>query len=187
MLLRSVCKTIIAKNNKQVLLRRLDSNDFEKLALYLEELSTTTKTRFGPHSFNLEGINRFYRNENKYMGYIATDTETNDIVAYSIIKYGCLQHDVFRLQSYGLIVDDSTDFSFAPSVADAWQNFGIGQALLHFIITDIKWLGVKRMLLWGGVQADNTNAIHYYEKNNFKKLGIFKYKGYNYDMALNIE
>lgn len=186
MLLRSVCNTIVTKNNKQVLLRRMAATDIDKLTFYLQQLSKVTKKRFGPHAFDKDSIHSFYDNGKRYVGYIAMDAETNMVVAYAIIKHGCLKHDMNRFQSYGLELNDATDFSFAPSVADEWQGYGIGQALFNFILSDIKIYGVKRILLWGGVQADNKIALHYYEKNNFKKLGSFEYNGYNYDMAFEI-
>jgi ribosomal protein S18 acetylase RimI-like enzyme len=90
------------------------------------------------------------------------------------------------LQSYGINPDSNTDCTFAPSVADEWQGIGIGNALFQFILTEIKELGIKRIILWGGVQADNDRAKNYYNKNGFKTLGQFEYNGLNYDMILNI-
>jgi diamine N-acetyltransferase len=173
------------KNNRQVILRKLNPGDYDDLCVYLDKFSSETKKRFGPHPFDKNSVIEFYRND-LHTGYIAQDTETSAIVAYSIIKIGFLEHDAFRLQAYGLKLDGKTDATFAPSVADAWQSHGIGNALFSFIISDLKLLEIKRIILWGGVQSDNHKAVNYYRKNGFKTLGEFHYNGLNLDMALQI-
>lgn len=173
------------KNNKKVLLRKLSSSDFDKLFIYLENLSVETKKLFGPHSFDKHQINEFYK-DSSHLGYIAEDFETADFVAYSIIKIGYLEHDRIRLESYGLELNNKTDCTFAPSVADQWQSFGIGNALLQFILPDLKNMQIKRIILWGGVQISNDKAVSYYKRNMFEIKGQFYYNGENYDMACKV-
>jgi GNAT superfamily N-acetyltransferase len=177
---------IKAKNNKQVLVRRLNYDDFDKLVIYLNRLSPETVKRFGPHSFDKKAIINLYEHCDKHNGYIAQDVETSEIIAYSIIKIGSLEHDGSRLQSYGLKPDENTDCTFAPSVADHWQSQGVGKSLFNFMLLELKAKRFKRILLWGGVQSDNTRAVNYYIKNGFRKLGEFEYNGPNYDMVLEI-
>jgi diamine N-acetyltransferase len=177
---------IQTKNNKQVLLSTLGSNDLEGLLCYLDNLSGETRKRFGPHPFDKAAVIDFYKNPESHLGFVALDTAAGAIIAYAIIKTGYLQHDSDRLQSYGIELSSQTDCTFAPSVADAWQGLGIGNSLLHFIIAELKPQGFKRIILWGGVQADNTHAVHYYTKNGFSILGQFEYNGPNYDMVFDI-
>jgi diamine N-acetyltransferase len=120
------------------------------------------------------------------LGYVAVDAETGEIIAYSIIKRGYIENDGKRLQSYGITLNNKTDCTFAPSVADAWQTCGIGNALFHFILSDLKTMKIKRIILWGGVQADNTKALNYYKKNGFSIAGQFYHNGENYDMIVEI-
>ena len=47
---------IETKNNRQVLLRSLDSNDLDNLIVYLNTLSAETKKRFGPHEFDKQSV-----------------------------------------------------------------------------------------------------------------------------------
>ncbi len=177
---------IQTKNNHQVLLSGLGSNDLDGLLCYLGQLSTETKNRFGPHGFDRASVIDVYNNPAEHKGFAAFDTVSNTIIAYAIIKTGYLQHDSQRLQSYGISLSNLTDCTFAPSVADEWQGQGIGTHLLHFILHELKQNGFKRMILWGGVQADNTPAVNYYAKNGFSILGRFDYNGPNYDMILNL-
>ncbi|MFH9836413.1 hypothetical protein ACH4NC_34765 [Streptomyces sp. NPDC017201] len=38
---------------------------------------------------------------------------------------------------------------------------------------DHRLLARTRIILWGGVRADNPRAIRYYEKNGFQRVGRF--------------
>ena len=174
------------KNKKQLLLRKLGQSDQENLFRYLQNLSLNTKNRFGPHPFERDAIREFYANP-AHLGYIAVDTETSEIIAYSIIKKGFLEHDHSRLSSYGLVPDHLTDCTFAPSVADAWQGCGVGTLLFNLILDELRTTDVRRIILWGGVQAENENAIKFYEKHGFRTLGHFFHNGGNYDMALHLD
>lgn len=172
------------KNNLPYLFRRLDTSDFENLFSYTNLLSAETKKRFAPHAFDLQSIIDCFMENDSHLGYIALDLETNAIVAYAIIKTGYLEHDRSRLESYGLLLDQEQDSTYAPSVADKQQGHGLGSNLLQFIVTDLKTRNIKRIILWGGVQADNERAIKYYLKNGFTHLGQFENNGLNYDMIM---
>jgi len=178
---------IEVKNKSQVCLRRLHSNDHDHLFDYLQGLSDLTKSRFGPHGYDRQSIIDIYQHTAEYFGYIAEELLTKKIVAYSILKTGYLPHDRFRFESYGLLPDQQTDCTYAPSVADAWQSCGVGNALFHYILSDLKAKGFKRVLLWGGVQSNNEKAISFYLKNGFKRLGKFEYNGLNDDMMLDVK
>lgn len=178
---------IQAKNNSQILFRKLVPDDFDKLSDYLHQLSPDTINRFGPHSFDKNSFVDLFKLPAIFIGYIAQDTQTSEIIAYSIIKLGYLEHDSFRLQSYGLALNSKTDCTYAPSVADEWQSLGVGNSLFHFMLSELKSNGIKRIILWGGVQADNIKAVNFYNKNGFMTLGEFGYNGRNYDMILDIK
>jgi diamine N-acetyltransferase len=177
---------IKTKNSKPVYLRKLCASDFDSLITYLEQLSNDTKKRFGPHPFDRASVVDFYEQNNLHIGYIGIDMETSDIIAYCIIKMGYLEHDQDRLSSYGLSLQHQTDCTFAPSVADTWQGQGVGNHLFRLICADLISMGFKRMILWGGVQTSNEQALHYYSKLGFKNLGRFFYNGENDDMILNL-
>lgn len=168
-------------------MRKLTSDDIDKLTVYFQKLGPETLKRYGPHKFDKQALLELYQNSIIHTAYIAEDIETSDIVAYSVIKAGYLEHDSFRLQSYGLTLNHNTDCTFAPSVADEWQSRGIGNSLFHFILEALKANGIKRIILWGGVQSENQKAVNFYLKNGFRILGDFEYHGPNYDMILEID
>jgi GNAT superfamily N-acetyltransferase len=171
------------KDNKQITIRKFQLSDCGSLGHYYHGLSTDTKNRFGPHRFDIQSIVDIYNNPRNF-GFLAIDYQTDEIIAYSIVRTGFLEHDRHRLESYGLILEPETDAAFAPSVADEWQSFGIGNHMFHFILDDLKSKGIQRIILWGGVQCSNEKAVNYYKKNNFRILGEFWYNGANYDMIL---
>jgi ribosomal protein S18 acetylase RimI-like enzyme len=176
---------IVTKDNRQVVFRRLFLNDLDNLYKYLQSLSAETKKRFGPHEFDLQSLFKFYES-NLNLGYIAVASDTNDIIAYSIVKIGFLEHDRNRLESYGMLLDNQKDSTFASSVTDLWQGYGIGNHLFNYLLLDLITLKIERIILWGGVQMDNERALNYYKKIGFNTIGQFTYNGENYDMIYDI-
>lgn len=175
------------KNNKRIFLRPVQNTDFDNLLLYLNNLSAETKSRFGPHAFTKEAIEAVYGSGENFTGYAAIEECSGNMIAYAIVKKGFLRHDAERLEHYGMVLSDTTDCTFAPSVADEWQSLGVGKLLFSFILSDLKKAGVKRIILWGGVQSSNYKAVQYYTKNGFSILGEFEYNGLNLDMACGID
>lgn len=174
------------KTNKTIHIRKHQQEDLEHLATYLQNLSEDSKKRFGPHPFDLHAIVEFYQNPDLHQAYIAETADSQEIIAYAIIKWGVLEADRERYLSYGMELNHQTDCEFAPSVADAWQSCGIGNAMLQFILDELKKTDIQRMVLWGGVQADNEKAVNYYLKHGFQKKGQFTHNGENFDMVLEI-
>ena len=173
-------------HNRPVDVRQINETDLDNLVTYLNKLKPETVMRFGPHGFDKQSVSEIFKDTTHYKGYIAIDTATSDIVAYSVIKIGFLEHDSFRLQSYGITPDPLTDCTFAPSVADDWQSQGLGNIMFGFILNHLKSIAIERIILWGGVQSSNHRAVNYYLRHGFRKLGEFEYNGLNYDMILDI-
>ncbi|WP_337044208.1 GNAT family N-acetyltransferase [Emticicia sp. 17c] len=168
-------------------IRFLEAKDFDKLLAYLTCLSAETRSRFAPHTFDMPTIEQFYQPENNQSGFIIENLSEHTIVAYAIIKKGYVPKDKARLQKYGLSLFPLTDCTFAPSVADAWQGKGLGNTLFGYIRHQLQMQGLKRMILWGGVQAQNVRAVNFYLKQGFLKIGDFENNGIaNYDMILEI-
>ena len=182
----SIPMTAYTTNNRPVEVRQLNENDLDNLVMYLNRLKPETVMRFGPHGFDKQIVSAIFQDTDQYKGYIVIDTETSEIVAYAVIKIGFLEHDRFRLQSYGITPDPVTDCTFAPSVADDWQSQGLGNIMFGFIVNHLKTIAIKRIILWGGVQSSNQRAVNYYTRHGFRNLGQFEYNGLNYDMILDI-
>lgn len=167
----------------QVTFAYFQSSDLPLLLDYLQQLSPATRKRFGPHPFDEAAILRFYSDPFEVWGFLAKSAKTGAIVAYAPVKRGYLEHDRPRLEAYGLSLSQHTDCTFAPSVADNWQGQGLGGQLFNFIQTELQARGIRRVILWGGVQASNAAALRFYEKMGFRVLGGFDYEGGNWDMV----
>ncbi len=174
-------------NSESYTFRKIGHHDLEPLRHYLHNLSDLTKSRFGPHHFDRETIENLFLVQREHNGYIGVEKESDNIIAYAIIKDGYLDHDRSRLESYGLKLSMETDCTYAPSVGDQYQGMGIGKLLFRFILSDLKEKGIERIILWGGVQSGNDRAIAYYHHLGFIKLGQFEYQGMNDDMVLNLK
>jgi diamine N-acetyltransferase len=155
------------------------------LSHYLHELSAATKQRFAPHGFDEEDILELYQNPSSFIGFLAWD-KNETIVAYAVVKIGHLSYEAGRFAAYGLQLHPLSDAVLAPSVADAWQGSGIGSALMQMIKEQLVKFGIQRIFLWGGVQETNVQAIKFYEKHQFTRLGMFEYKGINIDMVCHL-
>jgi GNAT superfamily N-acetyltransferase len=165
-----------------LIIRPFGLSDADDLADYFIGLSHETTRRYGPHPFDRATIVEIFSGNTGLLGYIAIEQDNQSIIAYSVIKYGVIHHDQVRLESYGLKINNQTDCTYAPSVADAWQSCGVGNLMFQFILDDLKSMGFRRIILWGGVQADNLKAVNFYRKNGFQEVGRFEHNGNNLDM-----
>jgi hypothetical protein len=168
-----------------IVIRRLSSSDIWSLHTFLQALSPQAKKRFGPHPFDFVTVSAVLNDTDNYLAYGAFCTETNELIAYSLIKRGYISFDKNRYANYGITLCETTDCTYAPSVTDTWQNKKIGSKVFSFILKDLH-LHFKRIILWGGVQADNAIAVAFYQHKNFCLLGEFEHNGNNYDMILYI-
>ncbi len=173
------------KNSEEVILRLVQEDDALYLLRYTESLSAESKKRFAPHPFDAATIHLICKDgysDTRY--YIAEHAKTHEIIAYALLKLGILKQDADRYaQLHRQPLDEALSCTYAPSVADAFHNQGLGSLLLEYILLDVYLLGRKYVILWGGVQADNEKALHYYKKRGFQSVGSFKRATTdNYDM-----
>jgi GNAT superfamily N-acetyltransferase len=179
--------TMTTLSGREVHLSAFEWKDADRLTEYYEHLSELSRKRYGPHRFDKQSIIDLYGKRGGHQGYIARETGSPAIIAYAVIRLGYLEHDLERLKSYGLEMNVETDSVYAPSVADAWQSCGVGNGMFLFILEELKRIGITRVILWGGVQADNEKAVGFYKKHGFQTLGEFEHNGINLDMMLEIK
>ncbi len=167
-----------------IVFKTLSEPDFSQLADFLSKLSSTSRSRFGPHGYDFESVGHFYQDDRNsgILGF----SDNHELIAYAILRKGFLEHDRPRLESYGLRLDSEEDATYAPAVADAWQGRGIGYELFAFTEKLARSHGLRRIILWGGVQAGNERAVGHYQKIGFRSLGGFEYNGWNLDMVYEV-
>lgn len=166
-------------------IRSLIENDKESLYHYLQNLSTESRSRFGPHPFDQPTINYICEHPDKNIQrYIAVDESTSSIAAYMLIQQGMIEADQQRYAQRDQFFDPNTTATYAPSVADDWQSSGLGTAMLNVIENELKNRGMRHIILWGGVQATNLKAVNFYKKNGYQIIASFWHDHKdNYDMT----
>ena len=167
--------------------RVLLSSDGEGLGRYFAGLSQAIRGVYGPHPLTYEeGLKLCgaidYVDTLRFVALAGAQ-----IVAYFILVLYSLDSDGERYAGYGASLDAATDCTLAPSVADAWLERGLGSALFPHVSRVARRLGFARMVLMGGVRADNPRAVHFYEKSGFRRVGDF-WAGNtnNHDMVLDL-
>lgn len=181
--------TQIALNDGSTLLARLHlESDAHALGRYFAGLSEATRRVYGPHPFTVEQAREFCREiDYSHTLRFVAETSTHELVAYFVLRLGALDSDAKRYATYGHPLAPAAACTLAPSVADAYQEKGLGSALLPVLIDAARRLGRQRMVLWGGVRADNPRAVHFYRKFSFVEYGQFEAGGTNnFDMVLDL-
>lgn len=167
-----------------IAVRLIEASDTALLYQYLQNLSAETVKRFQPHPFDFSTVENICRNcaEENIFRFVAV--ANGEIIAYMLFKKGWVDEDRSRYMQRGQFFNEHKLITFAPSVADAWQNCGLGSAMYQQIEKQLQKAGYETIVLWGGVQALNNRAVHYYEKSNYQHLGSYYWNEMNnYDMA----
>jgi diamine N-acetyltransferase len=176
----------------QVTFRPVSKEDSQILGDYFLGLSTETKCRYGPHPFDRATAEELCANTDptQTLRMIATQKVNgcDQVIAYLILILGIREEDAARYLKLGIPLETMTDCTLAPSVADAHQSKGLGSLLMPHLKQVAKRIGRKRMVLWGGTQATNAPAIHFYLKHGFRTVGEFQEPpGFdNFDMILEL-
>ncbi len=164
-------------DGESALFRPLMPEDDVRLALFLNDLSPLTR-RFSTFSgYDLTvaremcaAINRY----DKLRLVVQHPAEPSGrLIALLEFSFAITASDQQRFRAYGINLDARTDCRFGPTIADNYQNQGLGSLLFPYIVDIARRFGQTRVILWGGVFASNRRAIRYYTKNGFRKLGVF--------------
>lgn len=164
---------LILNNGQKITVRLLDKTDTEKLFNYLSSLSAETKSRFGPHPFDWQMVESICNNADDVLRYVAVDESTGKVVAYMLFKQGMIYWDEKRYAERSQHFNYYTTVTYAPSVADAYQNAGLGSLMYSEIEKELKTKGIQHIVLWGGVQAANEKAVNFYKKFEYQLYGSF--------------
>ncbi|WP_433475642.1 N-acetyltransferase family protein [Spirillospora sp. CA-142024] len=100
-------------------------------------------------------------------------TDSAMIVGLFELSLAIVAEDVARYRAAGVHLTEANDCRFGPTLADAFQGRQAGTLAFPLITDVVRKLGRTRIILWGGVLADNARAIRFYEKNGFRHIGSF--------------
>jgi diamine N-acetyltransferase len=178
-------------SGEQIVMRPLRPDDAVRLGEYFAGLSAQTRARYGPHPFDQATAEAICAalDPTEIVRMVATVSPKGGerIIAYMLLKLGVLEKDQRRYAEQGMRLDPATDCTLAPSVADDYQNQGIGSMMMAHLLQLARRLGRRRVALWLGVQATNDRAVHFYTKWGFRKVGEFYTDKNNFDMILDLD
>jgi GNAT superfamily N-acetyltransferase len=186
-----ITEALILPSGERIVFRALRAEDGLLLGRYFEGLSQETRRRFAPHPFTMEEAHKLcadidYQHILRLIA-VRDPEERPDIIAYFILTLGVRKGEEHRYEARGMPLESDLDCTLAPSVADVYQNQGVGSILMPKVLSLARRLGRKRVVLSGGTQATNHRAIHFYEKFGFRKVGRFATQIENYDMMLDLD
>lgn len=181
-------KVLLLTSGEKITMRHSLESDKNIFKNFLKDLSEETQKKSGLHPLTEEKIkkviNNFYSSE---MPRFVLINKSNIIVGYFLFSFVFPKEEVRRYRSYNISLVKEKSIRFAPVIADAYQNKGLGSAMMGEVLEIARSLGIQRIVLWGGTQEANTNAIRFYKKFGFKKAGEFEKRNMNnFDMHLEL-
>jgi diamine N-acetyltransferase len=175
----SIAKTFQMASGAPVTVRPLLNSDTAALGAYFLGLSEETTRRFGPHPLDQATADYLCATINVAEALrlvaVVPGPAGDEIIAYFILLLDVTKYELARYAQCGIALHSQTDCTVAPSVADLYQNSGLGSPCFQHLIELARRLGRQRMLLLGGTQASNHRAIHFYAKHGFRTIGSFEY------------
>lgn len=183
---------ITLRDGRKATVRPLRPSDVEPLAAYFVSLSEATRSRYGPHPFSREAAEELCATiDNKrtvrFVAVLDDGGAAPQIIGYMILTRDVWPDDIAR---YGEHLRVGECAEFAPSIADAYQDQGLGTQMARHVMACARQMGLRQVVLMGGVLASNPRAHHLYLKLGFRQVGEFwtgaNHEILNYAMVLDI-
>ena len=159
----------------RVMVRPLTGDDVDALAAFLSGLSPQTRHFSIFPSYDHAGAQALCDAINRYdkLRFVVEVAGVAEVIGLIEFSFGIPAGDVARYASYGTALDEATDCRFGPTLADAYQNRGLGSTIFPCVVDVARRFGKTRILLWGGVLAENSRALRFYAKQGFRTVGRF--------------
>ena len=190
---RSYTAPITLRDGRRATVRPLEATDVDPLTDFFVSLSADTRSRYGPHPFDrptAESLCSSIDNSQivRFVAVLNNDQPQAEIIGYMILSRKIWSGDAER---YGDRLREGECACLAPVIADAYQDQGIGTQMGRHVVASAREMGLKQVILMGGVLAFNERAQHFYEKLGFRRVGEFwTHSGedkLNYDMVLDLD
>ncbi|MGV9567805.1 GNAT family N-acetyltransferase [Streptomyces sp. NPDC003480] len=158
-----------------VIFRPLTHADTGHLAGFLQALSSESRRFSTFDGYDLATARELCGAIARYdkLRLVLEDVASSRIVGLLEFSLDLTPADIARYQDAGIHLAETTDCRFGPTLADDYQSRGVGTLVFPLVTEVARLLGRTRIILWGGVRADNPRAIRYYEKNGFQPVGFF--------------
>ncbi|MBY8864446.1 GNAT family N-acetyltransferase [Streptomyces sennicomposti] len=170
-----LARRLKAHDGPELVFRPLTRADTGHLAGFLGALSSASR-RFS----TFDGYDRAAAQElcdaiARYdkLRLVLEEVPSSRIVGLLELSLALTPADIARYRDAGIRLAETTDCRFGPTLADDYQGRGVGTLVCPLVAEVVRLLGRTRIILWGGVRADNPRAIRYYEKNGFRPVDSF--------------
>ncbi|WP_327351388.1 GNAT family N-acetyltransferase [Streptomyces sp. NBC_01304] len=159
----------------EVILRPLVHGDADGLGDFLAGLSPTTRRLSTFDGYDLPAARELCAAIGRYdkLRLVLEEAPGGRIVGLLEFSLDLTAADIARHARAGIRLDPATDCRFGPTLADDHQANGVGSLVFPLLVEVARRLGRTRIILWGGVLADNARALRFYEKNGFRRVGSF--------------
>lgn len=157
-----------------VRLRPLLPRDVEALTEFLESLSPLTRYRWLLPSYDRAAAQEMCDAVGRHgkLRLVAVD-RSGVVFGLFELSFEILEKEHARFGLYGIELDERHDCRFGPCLRDSHQRRGLASALMPSVDRAAAAFGRTRMILWGGVLADNAPARAFYARQGFSELGRF--------------
>ncbi|MER5977277.1 GNAT family N-acetyltransferase [Streptomyces sp. NPDC001857] len=158
----------------EAVFRPLTHADTEGLAEFLRELSPESRrfSTFGGYdlAFARELCDAIARYDKLRL--VLEEAGSGRIVGLLELALDLHPSDIARYREAGIALT-AADCRFGPTLADDHQGRGVGTLVFPLVADVARRFGRTRIVLWGGVLADNARAVRFYEKQGFRTVGAF--------------
>ncbi|MFE9404895.1 GNAT family N-acetyltransferase [Streptomyces sp. NPDC006530] len=163
------------QDGSDAILRPLTHADTGQLAGFLGALSSESRRFITFGGYDLATARELCDAIARYdkLRLVLEDVPSGRIVGLLEFSLALTPADIARYQDAGVRLTETTDCRFGLTLADDYQGRGVGTLAFPLVTEVARLLGRTRIILWGGVRADNPRAIRYYEKNGFQPVGFF--------------
>ncbi|MYS33817.1 RimJ/RimL family protein N-acetyltransferase [Streptomyces sp. KhCrAH-43] len=154
--------------------RPLVHADAEGLAGFLGGLSRETRRMSPFDGYGLAAAAELCDAIARYdkLRLVIEDVASGRIVGLLEFGFDLVAGDIARYRDAGIALGP-TDCRFGVTLADDHQGRGVGSRVFPLVTEVARRFGRERVILFGGVLAENARALRYYEKNGFRAAGSF--------------
>ncbi|WP_440906214.1 GNAT family N-acetyltransferase [Catenovulum sp. SX2] len=164
------------QQGERFVFRQLHQQDTVELAHFFAGLSDATRSRYAPHPMTAAYAHTLCSDEKLISTrYVICTAKHNKIIGYLILdNYSAESYpeDAARYQNYQLTLSANSKV-FAPCITDDYQSKNIASAVMPALIQQAQLLGTDQIILMGGTQKTNVQAVRFYQKAGFLELGQF--------------
>ncbi|MEV4396174.1 GNAT family N-acetyltransferase [Nonomuraea sp. NPDC049607] len=161
-------------DGSEVAFRPLMHTDAERLAAFLEGLSAESRRLSTFDGYDLKAARKLCDAIARHdkLRLVLEDVLSGRIVG--LVEFSLDPHpaDIARYREAGIHLA-ATDCRFGPTLADDYQGRGVGTQIFPLVADVARHFGRRRIILFGGVLADNARALRYYKKHGFQLVGSF--------------